>query len=465
MRGLVIADLLHSMRIWGGSLLVLTATQLCAMWVAGLVMVGATNVTAFAGDLSGMPPLSSSDGAVIPPDVLRLLPAGIISATSISFLILAVVASLTVRNVVNTIVYQRRRVMALWQLAGMTDRQLLRILRSQVAALSVVAFVLAAVVALLTVSWILDVLRAAGLLFTPPMTTWGIYAGYAIGAILGILISVLAVRGASSELRAISPLEAIRSEGIRELPMTRRRWIGVVIWGAVGVATAFSALTSQTLEGAVNGSLLAGILGVVVLNLGGPVFIIGLVGAWTRLIPEHLSASWFLARKTLTAASSRTVATCGSISIAVFLFTALFSQQTAGGGESDVASFVLLVGFPLAISVAGSITLVLMAGQQREREIHLAELAGATPAQQRRQAAFEALIVVVTGSGVGLFTSAMMIGLMQPTLIALTGKGNFHISWEYFLGITGVLLVLNVIATVVPTTIAHLTRERVAVPE
>lgn len=465
MRTLVIADLRHSIRIWAGSLLVLAVSQLCAMWVAGLLVVGATNVTTMSGDTSSIPPVTGPDGTVIPPEVFTLIPAGIVSATSISFVVLAVVASITVRNVVNAIVYQRRRVMALWQLAGMTEAQLLRILRGQIALLSIVAFVAAGASALLTADWILSVLRAAGLLFTPPMTTGGLYLGYGIGAVMSILISILAVRGTTRELRAISPLEAIRSEGVRELSMTRRRWVSVMIWGALCVVLAIGALASQDLEGASSASLIAALVGIVALNAGGPVIMVALMSAWTRLVPEHLSASWFLARKTLQAATARSVATIGSISIAVFLFTALFSQQTAGGGESSVAGFVLVVGFPLAISVSGSVVLVFMAGQQRESEIHLAELAGATPAQQKRQAFSEAVMVVVTGSGIGLLLSVFMMLLMQPALIASTGAADLHVSWGHFALISGILLVLNIVATVVPTMIAQAARERIAVPE
>lgn len=465
MRDLILADLRHSIRIWAGSLFVLAVTQLCTMWVAGLVFVGITNMWMIGADASDLPSFTTPEGVTVPVEFVRLLPAGIISATSFSLVVVLAVATITVRNVLNAIVYQRRRVMALWQLAGMTDRQLLNILRAQIALLSLVAVVVAGAVALLTAPWILDVLRAAQLLFTPPMATGGVYIGYAVGAAVGILVCVFAVRGVSRELQGISPLEAIRSEGVREIAMTRRRWIGVVIWGGVSVALAITAVSSTEMEAASNGSLFAGLFGIVTVSIGGPAVIVGLIGAWTRLVPEHLSASWFLARKTLLAATARSVATVSSISIAVFLFTALFTQQTAGGGAADISSFVLLVGFPLLISVTGSVVLVFMAGQQREREIHLAELAGATPAQQRRQALFEAVIVVVTGSGIGLLLSVVMAAVIQPAVIATTGAPSFQISWGYFAGISVVLLVLNIVATVVPTMIAHAARDRIAVPE
>lgn len=461
MRDLVIADLRHSIRIWAGSLLVLAVTQLCAMWVTGLLFVGIGNLwMTFSRDL---PPLVDSTGATIPPEIASFLPSGIVSATSFSFVIVAVVSSITVGNVVNTIVYQRRRVMALWQLAGMTDRQMLGILRAQIALLSLVAFAAAAAVALLTVEWILDLLRATDLLFTPPMTTGNIYVGYAVGAAAGILICIVAVRAAGKELRAISPLEAIRSEGVRELPMTKKRWIGMLVWGAISVAFAITALSSTTMSSAGNSSLFTGLFALVAFVVGGPLIVIGLIRVWTRVVPEHVSASWFLARSTLLAATARSVATVGSIAIAVFLFTALFSQASAGGAEADVAGFVLIAGLPLAISVTGSVVLVFMAGQQREREIHLAELAGATPAQQKRQAIFEAVIVLVTGSGVGLLLSVVMIAVLQPALITTTGAPAFGIAWGYFAGISLTLLALNVIATVVPTVIAHAARDRIAI--
>jgi hypothetical protein len=307
------------------------------------------------------------------------------------------------------------------------------------------------------------VLRDTGILFTPPMTTWGVYVGYPIGGVVGLLISVFAVRGVSKELKSISPLEAMRSEGVREIPMTRRKWVGMIVWGGIAIALLVLAATMTRMDAAVNVALYGGVLGIVAVNIGGPVIVVGLVSAWTRLLPEHVSASWFLARKTLLAATARTVATVGSISVAVFLFTAIFSLQTAIGGGTDINGFVLLVGFPLAISVSGSVVLVFMAGQQREREIHLAELAGATPAQQRRQALFEAVIVVVTGSGIGLLLSAAMIAVMQPAIVAALGHPQMNLSWGHFLSVTAVLLILNITATVIPTLIAHAARERIAI--
>lgn len=461
MRDLVVADLRHSIRIWAGSLLVLAITQLCAMWTTGLLFVGITNV--WMSVASDLPPLVGSSGETVPPEIAPFVPSGIISAASFTFVIVTVVASITVRNTVNAIVYQRRRVMALWQLAGMTDRQMLGILRAQVALLSLVAVVIAAAAALLTTGWILDLLRATDLLFTPPMTTSGVFIGYGVGAAAGILICVIAVRGASKELKSISPLEAIRSEGVRELSMTRGRWVATVIWAGIAIAFAITTLNTPTLSGAGNSSLFTGMFALVAFVVGGPVLVVGLIRGWTRLVQEHVSASWFLARSMLLAATARSVATVSSIAIAVFLFTALFSQQTAGGGEGDVAGFVLLVGFPLTISVTGSVVLVFMAGQQREREIHLAELAGATPSQQKRQAVFEAVIVVVTGSGVGLFLSAVMVAVLQPAIIATTGSATFAISWLHFAGITLTLLALNIVATVVPTMIAHAARDRIAI--
>jgi ABC-type antimicrobial peptide transport system permease subunit len=409
--------------------------------------------------------VTTSAGVTLTAEIIQLLPAAIITAMSVSFLIVAIVTSITVRNVLNAIVYQRRRVLALWQLAGMTDRQMVGILRAQVALLSIAAFVLSAAAAALTAGRLPEILRAGDLLFTPLMSTWGVWPGFGVGALVSALICVLAVRGVSKELRAISPLEAIRSEGVRELPMDRRRWRRMIICGALAVFFNVTTVTSTKMEDATNGALLAGMLSIVAVTAGGPLLMIGLVRAWTRIVPEHLSGSWFLARKTLIASTSRCVASAGSIAVAVFLFTGMFSLQTAGGEDAELVSFVLLVGLALAISVTGSVVLVFMAGQQREREIHLAELAGATPAQQIRQALFEAVIVVVTGSGIGLFLSAIMIAVIQPALAATSGTATFAISWGYFAGIVSVLLVLNILATIVPTMIAQAARDRIAVPE
>lgn len=452
------ADLRHSLRIWVGALLVLAVVQISAMSVTGLLMVGALNGPLFMMDDATRPAFHAADGTPIPPETVSILGAAAISAMSTAFIVLAVVGSITIRNVVNAIVYQRRRVLALWQLAGMTDRQMLRVLRAQVALLSTGAFLIAAPSAALLVPLNLDIMRGAQLLYTPPMTTDGIYLGYAIGAAAIALICVLAVRGVSTELRAISPLEAIRSEGVRELPMTLPRWTGMIVLGTLSIAGFTAAYASGEPSGAMSLALIAGVLGIATVNTGGPLLLVGAVRALTRLVPEHLSASWFLARKTLIASTARTVATTGSITTAVFLFSSLFTQGT--GSDSQNAGFIILIGFPLAVSVTGSVVMVFMAGQQREKEIHLAELAGATPSQQRRQALFEGVIVVVTGGAIGFALSTVLVGVSTAH-----GMGNFSPPWRDFAIISGILLVLNVIATVVPTMIAHAARDRIAVAE
>ena len=460
---LVLADLRQSLRIWTGSVVILAVVQLCVMWTVGLMLVGVTN----AGGAADGPAVGG-----VPAVMVKGLSQAIITVTGLSLLIVAIVASITVRNVVNSIVYQRRRVMALWQLAGMTDRQLLRILRAQVALLALAALALSVPTALLTAPALVELLRSMNLLISPPMTTEGLFLGYAIGAGIGVLLCVRAVRGVSKELRSISPLEAIRSEGVRELPMTLKRWLGLAVCTAMAATGVTSALHATKISDVMQSGLIVGLLGIVILTLGGPVLLIGLVRAWTALVPAHLSASWFLARSTLLAATARCVATVGSISLAVFLLTVQYSLQvfpaeepTGPKADVEVDGFLLGVGFPLLISVTGSIVLVFMAGQQREREIHLAELAGATPAQQRRQALFEAVIVVATGSGIGLGATMVAVALLQPLLIATTGAGAFPLAWGPFAAITASLLVLNIVATVGPTMIAQAARERIAVPE
>ncbi|MEV4736426.1 MULTISPECIES: FtsX-like permease family protein [unclassified Microbacterium] len=455
---LVIADLRHSLRIWIGALVVLIVVQISAMSVTGMLMVSITNTPLFLMEPATRPPFRAADGSPLDPQLVSLLGAAGSSATTMAFIVISFVGSLTVRNVVNSIVYQRRRVMALWQLAGMTDRQLLRVLRAQIALLSVAAFIVATPVAILLTPAVLDIMRSAQLLYTPPMSTAGVYPGYALGAAAIALVCVLAVRGVGRELRTISPLEAIRSEGVRELPMDRRRWTGMIVFGVLAACAIAAAFTSADPSGAAMLALLGGVLGIAAVNTGGPITIIGLVRFWTGLVPEHVSASWFLARKTLIASTARTVAASGSIATAVFLFTSLFASNS--GSASQLAGFILLVGFPLGVSVTGSVVLVFMAGQQREREIHLAELAGATPAQQRRQALFEGVIVVGTGGGIGLFFSTLL-----DAALATQGAADFAPPWRDFGIILSVLLLLNVIATIVPTMLAHAARDRIATPE
>ncbi|MFE6735327.1 FtsX-like permease family protein [Microbacterium sp. NPDC057650] len=462
-RGLIVADLRHSLRIWVGSLLLLTVVYLCSMWVCGLLMIGVTNISipAIIDAVSGM-----GDGAPSQEFIDAMVPVGIVSSLSVCLVVFAGIAAITVRNIVNAIVYQRRRTLALWQLAGMTDAQMLKVLRGQVGLLSVAAVVIAAVVAIATAPAMIEFLRSGGLM-TAEMGGAGIYIGYVLGVVVAAVVSVIAVNGASRELRAISPLEAIRSEGVRELPMTRSRWSVAGILLALAVVIAGAALATKKVDDASGPAILAGFAAVAACATAGPVVIVGLMRAWTGLVPAHLSASWFLARETLAAATARTVATISSVAITVFLFTGMFSllmtaqPGTGGIGGQDVFGFTLIVGFPTLVAATGAVVIVFMAGQQREHEIQLAELAGATPAQQLRQALFEAVIVVVTGVIIGGVLALVPGLLIQPALLATYGSAGYAFAWLPFLIAVGSLLVLNVLATVTPTLIAQGARDRI----
>jgi ABC-type antimicrobial peptide transport system permease subunit len=96
-----------------------------------------------------------------------------------------------------------------------------------------------------------------------------------------------------------------------------------------------------------------------------------------------------------------------------------------------------------------------MAGQQREKEIALGALAGATPRQQLLQAVFEALIVVVTGVVAGMVGVLIDVAALQGWLVKTVGSGGFAISWPALGIIAGFVLVVNLTATILPTAIAQ----------
>ena len=145
------------------------------------------------------------------------------------------------------------------------------------------------------------------------------------------------------------------------------------------------------------------------------------------------------------------------VAIAFILIVGLYSSidtvVTAAGAKVSFTLFsaIALIGLPLLVSLTAAAVMVFMTGQQREREIALSALAGATPAQQVLQATFEAVMVVVTGALIGLFCVLATLAALQPSIIAASGAPLVRIAWVPMLLILGFVLVINLTATLIPT--------------
>ena len=454
---IVLADLRYSWRVWIGALLLLTVTQALSAWIGAFALIGLANI-----DLARVP----VELATKHPDPAVLTPVGLASATITCGLILAIVMIGTVRGVATLVVSQRRRLLALWQLSGMTDRQSARILNLQFVALGLAGTVFGLAIGAATIGGVTRYVAGGGLIL-PTMSTAVTPLGMLLGIGFGLAIVLAGSAGAGREIRSVRPIEAIQGAGASDLRMTPVRWIVACGLLALSVVLSVSTATGRSFAEASTPLLLASLFFVFAVSAAGPLAIMGFLRAWTALVPRGRSVSWFLARSALQAASSRVVASVVPVAVSVVLIVGLYSFTDStnaavlaagrrdSAGDLELFGVIALVGLPIIVSVVGAGVLVFMAGQQREKEIALGALAGATPRRQLLQAVFEAVIVVVTGVVTGMMGVLLGLAALQGPFHAALGVGGFAISWPAFGLIAGLVLVVNLLATIVPTAVAQ----------
>ncbi|MCU1422004.1 MAG: hypothetical protein JWN36_1655 [Microbacteriaceae bacterium] len=454
---IVLADLRHSWRIWIGALILLAVIQTLSTWIGAMALIGVTDIGwAHIG----------ADLAAKHPDPVALTPLGLASATISCGLILAIVMIGTVRGVATLVVSQRRRLLALWQLSGMTDAQSGRILNLQFVALGLVATVFGLVIGAATIGGVIGYVGDGGLI-VPGMSTAATPLGMLLGIVVGLVVIFAGAAGAGREIRSVRPIEAIQGAGTSDLRMTPLRWI--VACALLALAVFLYVITAAGSDYANAGTLLliGSLLFAFAVAAAGPLTVMGFLRAWSALVPRGRSVSWFLARSALQAASARVVASVVPVAVSVVLIVGLYSindstnaavaaaGRAGAGDDPGLFSVIALVGLPIIVSVVGAGVLVFMAGLQREKEIALGALAGATPRQQILQAVFEAVIVVVTGVVTGMVGVLLGLAALQGPFHAALGVGGLAISWGPFGLIAGMVLVVNLLATIVPTAVAQ----------
>ena len=435
MRRLVFSDLRHSWRIWLGALLLITLTQLIAAWMGAIAAHG----------------ISNQDDPTTA-DLAEGLTAA--AGTCGFILVLAIISS--IRSVTSLVVYQRRRLVALWQLAGMTDRQVSGIVTLQLVAVGLAASVLGGLLAAASIGGVIDYIAENGL-SSPEMTRSALPAGLLWGLGAGMLTVVISARLLNREIRSVQALDALRAVGVRDQRMTVGRWIVAAL--TLAAAGALVALIVQAKRPSESFGFLVFVMLLLLASVSaaGPIVVIPVMRAWTSLVSPARSASWMLARRTMITSTSRAVSSVVPVAIAFILVVGLSSATetvaAALGAEVVFSIFavVVLIGLPLLVSLAAAAVMVFMTGQQREREIALSALAGATPTQQFLQAIFEAVIVVVTGALIGLVCVFATLAALQPSIISVTGGPIVRLAWVPMACILAFVLTTNLIAVLIPT--------------
>ncbi|WP_436536268.1 FtsX-like permease family protein [Actinoplanes sp. HUAS TT8] len=424
---LVLADFVANLRLWFGAMVVAAGTAAVGLVVAAQIQTALT---------------------------VRGLPGAAIASMAGTVLVLGTVAGLVVlSSVTNLTVALQQRDYALWQLVGIRPAYVGWVVLSQLALVAVIGAVAGTALMFPALGPLFAYLYAhsSGL--------DGIHAVYGPAAALGALLFVVTViilgglRGARRVSRT-APIALLRAASLPDRGMTVLRWVtggaGIAVAVPMSVSLAGAAdpgaavLPLVTLAGLISGILAA----------FGPLYLPRLVRAWTTLVPERASGSWFLARHTVADNVGRSAAAITPLMVAIALCGGVYAVSETLGGAVPLAFVLLVLGGPLVLSVLGATVTVLMAGRSREREVALIRAAGGTPGTVLVAAVSEAVIYVGTAALLGFAAVAVAVGV---ALVAAHGRGlpvapSLGFTQAGTVALVG--LILTAAATVIPTAAA-----------
>lgn len=371
------------------------------------------------------------------------------------------------------VIASRRGAFARLALAGATPRQVRRSLMLQLALVTLAAAVVGDLLALSTVQWFTDnQLAERGLhdLIGQVQASRSLSAMVSAN-VLCVAIALLGGLRQASVASRISPIEALR---VVPTGSRRRSWaqvgrwvlvvlgIGILAVMAVGFRAIAPDLGPDAGDLSLQLALLTLLLASIVLALAAPLTVEWFTLAWTRLVPSR-SAAWLLARSTVVARRDRLVK---SVVPTVFAIALLFgmlaivdtltASMVASGEDFELSSasfFAIfsLIGSALMIAVAGSVGSLVMMSKQRDGELALAGIAGATPAQRLLIPALEALIITVTAVVLGLVACAAGVAFQYLAIQALLSHAALGWSPGILAGVALVCLAVTAAATVLPT--------------
>lgn len=447
MRALHLAEIRGSWRAWLSVSLAFVAASF-SLSAGAIVLASAGNAKAEG---------RYDDNSVMA--VYAVVGMNLFTAVLVSIGVLGAAAQLVVNS--------RRPAIARLALAGATPGQIRNTLSSQLLVVALACSVVGNLLALVLQTPVLRYVGGAG----DGMNPDDLHAVFPIGSLITASLAVVVialVAGIPVAARAtrIPPIEALRL-GNSE-PELRVSTGTKVIFGlfvvlilvlAGGSYYWFTLIPYQKGDMIVMMGLLVLVLCGLAMQRGAALLMRPITRAWTSLVRTS-SPAWHLARHTVLARSLRLVRTVVPVMFAVGLsvgmivifeiFTVMIERKFGVEEESETLSgIILLMGLAFIIALAGGIGNLLMMGRQRDAELALAGISGATEDQQRAIVGFEGLIVGGTAVILGLIMAGVSIGYVTIAL-ALFGEPTFAFNpLETGIMILGALA-LCVVATVVP---------------
>ncbi len=416
---LAIADLRDSWSAW-------LAVSLTFVATSAAVALCALSLTSTLAD----PALTSATAD----ENVRML---FIVSSAYNLIVTGCVGLVVIGSSVGLVVAARRAAFARLLLAGASPGQLVRTLCVQLAVVTVACSIVGSVVAVLLQPAVLRAIAEDRGFPTPE----AVVSPSALVTSSVCCVGLAIAGGLRQSLRAtrIPPVESLRAaQGVvaRRTPVWHhalRVGFLVACLGAVAIAVRAFLMMAADMEGQAQQTLMqisfyslpiAGLgLGVAAQSIAGPI-----TRAWTRLLPIP-GAAWHLSRHTVAARADRLVKSVVPVMFSVGLVfgmmmlteTMVRTMELNGGVELDgtsTTSLLTLIGLPLVVAVAGSVGNLVMMSRQRDAELALNGVIGATPLQQRLLPTLEGTIVIGTAALLGLAMAAV------PALVMLIGMGH-----------------------------------------
>lgn len=387
-------------------------------------------------------------------------------------LLILLVAFPVISSATGLVVDSRRGALARLSLAGATPHQVRSTITSQLIAVSLASATVGAVIAVaFTRSWInftaAENVGEAGFVNLEPVISM---IPILCTTALCVLTSVVAGFRRANAASRISPVEALR---ISQAPPQRPRhtWSGwmqamvlLLVIAASWVSVNFQVqnVYEKTVSNLFLISFAQIFLWAALLSVIAPELVKPITRMWTRLVPTS-SPAWILARSTVSARADRLYK---SVVPVMFAFTICVGALMLGNSgmrtistHMDMpnlelptfASYTYLFGFPVIIAFAAGIGSLIMMSKQRDTELALVAIVGATPRQRVAAPVLEALIITVTAFFLSVIAVVLSIGFQAYAFSAADLPWTAELPWGVLTAIFVGGFVLTTVATVLPT--------------
>jgi putative ABC transport system permease protein len=330
--------------------------------------------------------------------------------------------------------YYRR--FALWRLAGFTPRQVRWSALIQITVVALVAATASLPVSIPLLEPAFDVLNHfdgvpdAARAAMVPSVAW-------ILASVGGTVAVT-VLGASRAIRRAGraePIAALRETDAAPAAGAWRR-LGWMRWTLAGLSAGVLVLAlwltaiTPAPENLSSIFLLGPSATGLVVSLA-PVILPGVLGLWTRVVPDRLSAAWFLARTHAEHRLTMNVSTVSPIVSAALLVGSIFALNDValkvifrGDPEgardalagSDWVAIISLIAGPIILAATGATVTVMASNRSRNRDLALVTTAGGTKATAVLTALFES--VIYAGTALVISVGTIVLLATVTTLVA-----------------------------------------------